>query len=126
MENETPGASTPPQSSAPQTPPPSAPSQSSNTGMAILAYLGILIIIPFLTEAHKDSFVKFHIKQGLVLIIAEVAASILAIIPILGWVLSPILWIISVIMIIIGIVNVVNNREKELPIIGKYASHFNF
>ena len=94
--------------------------------MAILAYLGILIVIPFLTEAHKDPFVKFHIKQGLVLLITEVIASVIAAIPILGWIASPIIWLICVVLLIMGIVNAASGKEKELPIIGKFSSHFNF
>ena len=43
-----------------------------NTLMAVLAYLGILILVPFLTDAKKDPFVKFHLKQGVALIIVEV------------------------------------------------------
>jgi uncharacterized membrane protein len=124
MDNQNPGASTPPP--AAPTPPPSPSGQSSNTGMAILSYLGILIIIPFLTEAHKDPFVKFHIKQGLVLLIAEIASSVLAAIPILGWIASPILWLICVVLLIMGIINAASGKQKELPIIGKFASHFNF
>ena len=124
MDNETPGAGAPP-TGAP-TPPPSPSGQNSNVGMAILAYLGILIVIPFLTEAHKDPFVKFHIKQGLVLLITDVIASVIAAIPILGWIASPIIWLICVVLLIMGIVNAASGKEKELPIIGKFASHFNF
>jgi uncharacterized membrane protein len=111
-----------------QAPTPQQPSQNSgsNHGMAILAYLGILIVIPFLTEAHKDPFVKFHIKQGLALIIAEVIAVIIAVIPFLGWILSPIIWIICLVLLIMGIVNAASGKMKELPLVGKIAQNFKF
>src|SRR3989442_830195 len=86
-------------------PPPPQQGASNNSGMAILAYLGILILVPFFTEAKNDPFVKFHLKQGLSLIITEAVALIIVVIPILGWIISPILWIASLVFIIIGVVN---------------------
>lgn len=45
----------------------------NNTGdgnlMAIFAYLGIFIIVPFLTDSKNNPFVKFHLKQGLALLV---------------------------------------------------------
>ena len=97
-----------------------------NTGMAILAYLGILIIIPFLTDAKKDPFVKFHMRQGLTLIVSEVVCMFIVIVPVLGWIAAPILWIFNFVMVILGIINAVSGKEKELPLIGKFAKSFNF
>lgn len=94
--------------------------------MAILAYLGILIIIPFFSESRHNPFVKFHLKQGLVLLIAEIIASALVRFPVLGWILSPLIGLGSVILIVIGIMHVSNRETKELPLIGHLASKFNF
>ena len=108
-------------------PAPKSPQGSgNNTGMAILAYLGILILVPFLSEAKNDPYVKFHIKQGLALIIVEVAGLIIIAIPVLGWFLSPILWLASLIFVIIGIMNASSGKTKELPVIGSIARSFNF
>jgi uncharacterized membrane protein len=101
-------------------------SHSNNTGMAILAYLGILIIIPFLTNAHNDPFVKFHLKQGLALIISFVVGFVISIIPILGWILSPLIMIFNVVLLIIGIINAASGKEKALPFIGSIGNKFNF
>lgn len=103
-----------PQSSAPQ----------KNTGMALISYLGPLVIVSYLV-AKNDPFVKFHAKQGFVLLVIEVALWILGFIL---WILWPILWLVDIILlvlIIIGIVNAVKGEEKELPIVGKYAKYFN-
>lgn len=105
-------------------PPPS--SGSSNMGMAILAYLGILIVVPFLTEAKNDPFVKFHIKQGLSLIILEVIAMFVNIVPVLGWIVGFFLWLVILIFIIMGIMNAASGKQKELPLIGGLAKNFNF
>lgn len=115
---------TPPQQSAPVPPAvppgPQAP-KSPNTGMAILAYLGILIIIPFLTDAKNDPFVKFHLKQGLVMLILYIVGSFIFWVPVVGW----LLWIACLILMAIGISNAASGKEKELPIVGKFGSSFN-
>ena len=46
-----------------------------NTGMAIVAL--IIFFVPLLTDAKKDPFVKFYVKQGLVLFIGWIAISII-------------------------------------------------
>lgn len=96
--------------------------------MAVLAYLWILIIIPFLTDAKNDPFVKYHLKQGLALIIFEaigwVAGWFLIFIPVIGWLIMMLWWLTSLILTILGIVNVLNGQEKELPIVGRYGINF--
>ena len=65
-----PEPSAPPSAEAPK------PSAGHNTGMAVLAY--ILFFIPLLTDAKNDPFVKFHVKQGLVLFLANILVLIVA------------------------------------------------
>jgi len=91
-----------------------------NKLMGILSYIGVLCLIPLLTKK-DNTFVFFHAKQGVVLFIAEVATAFVAAIPLLGWVVAPIVSIIWLILAIIGIVNVLDGKQKELPILGKYA-----
>lgn len=84
--------------------------------IAVLSYLGILCLIPLLLK--KDSeFVKFHAKQGLVLLIGW----FLVWIPFLGWILGIVLLVLS----IMGIMNVLNLKREKLPIIGDLAEKFN-
>jgi len=99
--------------------------KGKNIGMAILCYLGILVLIPLLTEAKNDPFVKFHIKQGLVLLIFDVVMSVILAIPVIGWVAGGIGWIFTLILFIMGIINAAGGQEKELPVIGKYAEKIN-
>ena len=98
--------------------------------MAIFSYLWVLILIPFLTDSKNDPFVKFHLKQGLALIIFEVIGWVLnwflVFIPIIGWLVMFIWWLTSIILAIMGVVNVLNGVEKDLPIVGKYAERFSF
>ena len=103
-------------------------SHDQNKLMAILAYLGPLVIVSYLV-AKDNHFVKFHIKQGLVLLIVEVVIKILWM-TIWGiWMMWPLLQIINLallVLVIIGIVNAVNGQEKPLPVVGAWASHFKF
>ena len=88
---------------------------AENKGMAILCYLGILWLIPFL--AKKDSpFVKYHLNQGLLVLILGIAVAIISWIPVVGWLCGVVVFALA----IIGIVNVVNGKAQELPVIGKF------
>lgn len=103
---------------------------------AILSYLFVGIIWYFADEKiKKSSFVKFHVKQALILIIAEIIYSVL--IGILFWpivlisfgVLYPLmrlLYAVPLVWVVIGIINAINYREIYLPLIGKFAKKFNF
>jgi len=93
-----------------------------NIGMAILCYIGILVLIPLLTDAKDEPFVKFHVKQGLVLLIVSVIVGAISWIPVVGWLLG----IGTFILWIIGIINAAGGQEKELPIIGSFGEKFNF
>lgn len=95
--------------------------KEKNILMAFLCYFGILVIIPLVTDAKKEEYVKFHIKQGLALLIAGIVSSFLLIVPILGWIAYFVISIILLVLFIIGIINALTGKEKELPIIGKYA-----
>lgn len=108
----------------PQPGPNGANSHHPNSGMAIIAYLGILVLIPLLTEAKNDPFVKFHIKQGLLVLIGLVLSSIIVVVPVLGWTIGSIIWIASIILMVIGIVNAANGKQEELPIVGHLGRNF--
>ena len=88
-----------------------------NKVMGLLAY--ILFFIPLL--AAKDSpFARYHANQGLVLFLAAILSAVILIIPILGWIIAPILSIVITVLAVIGIINALNGKAKELPIIGKF------
>ncbi len=99
-------------------------SSKKNTGMAVIAY--IIFFIPLLTDAKNDPFVKYHVKQGLVLFIGYIVEMFIGMIPIIGWILYPLLGIFLFIMFIIGIMNAVGGKEKPLPVIGGFAQNFKF
>ncbi|PIU42518.1 MAG: hypothetical protein CO034_00700 [Parcubacteria group bacterium CG_4_9_14_0_2_um_filter_35_11] len=95
------------------------PKKGKNTGMAIVAYF--LFFVPLLTDAKNDPFVKYHVKQGLVLFIAGIIAGFVSWFPIIGWIIG----ILVFVDWIIGIVNAANGQEKPIPLIGQFAEKFN-
>src|SRR4030043_2128668 len=98
--------------------------KEKNTGMVILAY--VLFFIPLLTDAKNDPFVKYHVKQGLILFIGYVIEMFVGTIPFFGWIITPLLGVILFILFIIGIMNAINGKKKPLPVIGRFAENFKF
>lgn len=94
---------------------------ANNKAYGILAYLGILILIP-LFVARKSKFARYHTNQGLILIICEIVLSaimgVLWNIPLMG-IVRTVVGLAEIAYTIIGILNVANGRAKELPIIGR-------
>ena len=100
-----------------------------NKLMAILAYLGILVLVPIFA-AKESPFARFHANQGLILLIVEIAVYIVFYILAIALALSGFWWLISLIsfvvylgiliFVILGIVNAAKGEAKELPLIGKY------
>lgn len=89
-----------------------------NKILSLFSYLGILFLIPLLA-APNSKFARFHTNQGLVLFIANIIVSVIAVIPLLGWIVGGIASIVTFVLMILGIVNAVTGKAKDLPIIGK-------
>lgn len=100
----------------------------NNKLMAALAYMGILVLIP-LFGAKESRFARYHARQGLILLIAEIVFSVCY--CILSFVVLSISWrmyfIVRIvgmlsytflILAVIGISNAVSGRVKKLPVIG--------
>ena len=96
-----------------------------NKWIACLAYVGILFLIPML--AKKDSpYSQFHAKQGFVLFLGWIAATVVNVIPILGQIIFAIAGIFFFVLFIIGVINALSGKAKDLPLIGQLAHKFNF
>ena len=103
---------------------------SDNMVFGILAYFGILVLIPILA-AKESKFARFHSNQGLILFIACIAygivlsvlsSIILGISWNLWWILSILRvgYIFFAVLAILGIINAAKGEEKELPVLGKF------
>lgn len=84
---------------------------------SIFAYLGIIFWLIGYFAGDKEE-AKFHLNQGLVLAIANIALTILGYIPVVG-IIASIVSIVTFVFMIMGIVYACKDEEKELPLIGK-------
>ncbi len=103
----------------------------NNKVFAILAYFGILVLVPILA-AKESKFARFHANQGLVLFIAEVAWVIIyyVLLTLFGmiagglalmWIfIGSLVWIGFAVFAIIGIIYAAQGNTKPLPLFGKY------
>lgn len=99
---------------------------NDNKGMSILAYIGFLFLVPLLA-CPNSKYARYHINQGLVLFLMELAIGVVVgvfgIIPVIGIIIGGLIGavggILVLVLAILGIVNVVQGQAKELPVIGK-------
>jgi uncharacterized membrane protein len=124
MENTNTPVAAPQSQNTPPATPPSTTGQNDKL-MAVLSYLGFLVLIPLFMDKENPT-VKFHIKQGLVLLLGWVVAWIIIIVPLFGWLISWLLQIGLVILSLVGVLNAINNQQKPLPLVGHLGDKFNF
>ena len=99
-----------------------------NKTISLFSYIGILLIIPWMARPNSK-FARFHVNQGIVLLLANIVVNIIERIirglfdsTVLIGPFNIVFWIVEVfffVVMIIGIINAVNGRAKELPFIGK-------
>ena len=118
------GAPVPP----PPPPPPPAPVVSSNRPvMLVLSYLGILALIPLITEKN-DREVQWHARHGLVLLVAYLILTVglfiaSLVIGIVGMLQLP-LWLGYIVVIILCIMNAVSGKRFLIPGLSDFAQKF--
>lgn len=88
-----------------------------NTAAALSYVLGWLTGIVFLL-IEKDPFVRFHAMQS---IITFGLLTILALVPVIGWVLSPVVMIVGFVLWLVLIFKAYQGEEFKLPVIGQFA-----
>lgn len=95
--------------------------------MAILAYLGPLAFVPFLT-ARDDAFAYYHAKQGLALfgiVVVWWVLSAMLTMTMMFWgvffLINNVVMLGSIVLGIIGIVHVVQKKMVPLPLIGSFV-----
>ncbi len=120
---------------SPETPRGTPPSLSSKRFiMLILSYLGILALIPFLTEK-DDREIQWHAKHGLVLAASSIVVLIgvgilnmtLIVLPgpnCLGCGLITLAWLVIVVVHIIAMVKAINGDRLTMPVITDFANRW--
>jgi uncharacterized membrane protein len=108
-----------PETTAPAT---EVPAGEVDTVMCVLSYLGILALIPYLTE--KDPFIQWHARQGLVF--AVIFFLIAVVISILGSIVSPLLMLTGVLWLgwlavtIIAILKALKGEKWPIPVVSGF------
>lgn len=109
-------------------------SDSNRKLYSVLSYIGILFIVGLLA-AKDDEKVKFHVNNGIILFIVEVAFGIittilsaLTAIPLLGVIIAIVYWlfyaaggIVLLIIAIKGILAAAADKEEPLFLIGGFV-----
>ena len=124
-----PSAGVPP-AAAPPPPPGGADTDAAdiekNKIFAVLAYIGILFLVPLLA-APQSKFARYHTNQGVVLFLAAIVASaasfVLVMVPFVGClaaVLPVVVGVGSLVLMIMGIINAASGQCKPLPLIGQF------
>ena len=96
-----------------------------NKVMAILAYFGLLVLVPIF-GAKDSKFARYHANQGLVLFLAAIAYSIAtsiltSILIAISWrlaFLSTIFSLVSIaflVLMVLGIINAATAKQKNCP-----------
>jgi uncharacterized membrane protein len=97
-----------------------------NKVFAVLAYIGILFLVPLLA-APRSRFARYHTNQGIVLFLASLilwcGSIVLLPIPFVHLLLVPVWLVLPMavfIFVIIGIIHAASGEYKPLPWIGHY------
>ncbi|MCL5987117.1 MAG: DUF4870 domain-containing protein [Actinobacteria bacterium] len=107
-----------------------APLNDTNKLLAALGYpIGIIALIMVLVDTSKqDKFVKYHAWQALFLWIVAIAlgiiSAILAVIPIIGWILDILIFLFMLflfIMAIIWAIKCYGGAYFEIPVVYGWA-----
>ena len=89
-----------------------------------LAYIPIVAIIWLVMEPfNKDRFIRFHAFQSLALAVSWFVLNfVLLVIPVVGWILLPLVGPGVFIVWIICIIKAFNTDKFMIPVIGDWAS----
>ncbi len=88
---------------------------------AFLSYIFFFGILIYRTKKDSD-YVLHHAKQGIILFVLGLINFILMAVPVLGWVLIPILNLVVFILFIIGTHNALSGNMNKLPLVGQFSS----
>lgn len=100
-----------------------------NKVMAVLSYIGILVLIPLLAGNKSSEYVRQHLNQGLILWVASLIVDIVTEGRFLGYrllyhhgwglsVLGDIVSFVLLILAILGIISACKGTKKPLPVVG--------
>ncbi len=98
----------------------------------VFAFLGVFLsIVGFviaILAKKENKYVMYYAKQGLVLFIAYIVGWVITLligwIPVIGWIITGIIWILLFLMWLIGWINALSGKQKPLIILGDLGEKF--
>ena len=110
--------STPP---APVAPPSAGGDAPSDTGkiLAAIGYLvGLVALIAILIEPYKnEKFVRHHAIQALAIWVGWIVISVVASIPVIGWIVAAVGWVALLVVSIMGAIKAFQGQYYEVPLV---------
>jgi uncharacterized membrane protein len=98
--------------------PTSTNSEKGNTNALLCYAVGWITGLIFLLTEKEDKFIRFHAAQSLVVF---GALNLITFIPIIGWMLAPLLVPVSLILWILLMIKAYQGERFKLPVVGDYA-----
>ena len=103
---------------------PEEPAVSSTARwMGALCYLSILILIPACTKWRQDEFVRFHLNQGLMVLMLATICAALGFVPVLEQVALSLTLLVDVLSLV-GLITALRRRAAPLPFVGLLVARF--
>jgi uncharacterized membrane protein len=106
---------------------PATPKKDTDTLFLVLAYIGPLGLIPYLTADGND-YIKWHARQGLTLtgvwIVASVVFNTIARLPGLRWAfatLAPLISLAFIAIVVVAIMKAVAGERWRIPFVADIA-----
>jgi len=87
---------------------------------AVISYISFLCVITFILKK-SNKFALYHARQGLVLFVMEVAAFILSIIPLLGWLIVIFGYTLFLLVSVWGIIQAALGIYCRIPIVSEIS-----
>lgn len=90
----------------------------STKATGIVAYLTFIGWIIAICAGDKEG-AKVHLNNALVVFLSILLASIIMIIPIIGWIVGCVVYIAAIVFWVMGLIYAIQEQDKELPLIGQ-------
>lgn len=89
-----------------------------NTEAALTYLVGWITGLIFLLVEKDNKKIRFHAMQS---IVTFGACTLISMIPIIGWMLSPLVWLVAFILWLVLIVKAYQGEKFKLPVVGDFA-----
>ncbi len=87
---------------------------------AVISYISFLCVITLILKK-SNKFALYHARQGLVLFVMEVAAFILSIIPLLGWLIGIFGYALFLLVSVWGIIQAALGIYCRIPVVSEIS-----